>query len=96
MKLSAAAPERVRPTVQRVVDLIADAAAAGQPCPTNDAIAAAMGWPDATSAFKAIRAAERAGVIKVERFMVGRIVTICATGEKTAPPPGKQTPRGRA
>lgn len=62
------------------------AAEAGRPCPTNDEICGIIGLTSTGSAARAVHRLEAAGVISVQRFSMGRIVTITATGQKTAEP----------
>lgn len=70
--------------LDRVFALLASAARANKVCPTNAVIAERMGHRGATSATRAIDELAASGRIRVEVSRVWRIVTITATGKRTA------------
>jgi len=70
--------------LDRVLAIVSAAADAGEVCPTNPVLAARMGWASVASASRAVADLERAGLVRVERTRVWRIVTIVATGRSTA------------
>lgn len=74
---------------QREVRLYAEltrVAALGELCPTADELSELLCTNSVGATVFVMQRLERRGLIKVERFQKGRIVTICATGEKTARP----------
>ena len=82
------------PTQRLVLRLIEAAADAGAVCPTNNAIADSVGV-EPSSVFKAVRALEDGGWIRVKSFTHGREVTVIASGRATRWDGGR-VPRGRA
>ncbi|TCM17234.1 hypothetical protein EDF56_106350 [Novosphingobium sp. PhB165] len=60
--------------------LILEAASNRQPCPSNDALAAALGARGAASGAAALTRLERSGQISVERNGAIRIVTVTQFG----------------
>ena len=79
------------------------AARNGEPCPTNAQIAFMIGKRSMSTAAAYVNQLETAGLIAVERGSCARVVTIVASGKKTAgekPAPhwreGKQKPEGKA
>lgn len=66
--------------------LIFAAAEAGKPCPTNEALAVAMGCESPWVGQKVVGQLEEAGWITVERFNKARVATIKDTGKSTARP----------
>lgn len=67
-----------------VMGMIRAAVAHNQPCPTNGHIAAALDMGSPSVGAGIISFLECAGIISVERSRLARVVTITATGEKTA------------
>lgn len=63
--------------------ILMECAREGKPCPTNNALAEALDIATAGTVVKVIDRAERCGLIEVERYQKGRIVTICGTELKT-------------
>lgn len=59
------------------------AADEGRVCPSNDELAVLVQVRGAATASDAVKALERDGLIVVERFSAGRMVTIVATGRST-------------
>lgn len=78
-----------------ILDRLTRCAREGRPCPTNAELAVVLGVEGTTGACNALKRLEQSGLIKVERFAVHRIVTIVATGERTAGKPGKPHWRDR-
>lgn len=72
------------PRQKTVFDAIVRAARAGLPCPTNSALAYAMGNVSVSVPAEVVRALEKAGRIKVVRGQCSRIVTIPELGISTA------------
>jgi hypothetical protein len=66
-----------------VLAAINRAAEAGEPCPSNNALCELAGAQSPSFGSGALNALVRAGLIQVERFAIGREVTITATGKKT-------------
>lgn len=69
-----------------MLQILAGAAALGERCPTNNEIAAALNLSSVSGPVKIVHNLEADGLIKVDRFAAGRIVTIVATGQSTAKP----------
>lgn len=61
--------------VARVVQIIAEAARAQRPCPTNEALAATLGYGSTSSVARLVRKAELAGLIHVQRGQRDRVVS---------------------
>ena len=74
------------PRQQRLFDIIANAARAGQVCPTNKAIAKMDGLASASAVADVIRRLQHKGVIEVERFNRSRIVYLPDLDLETAAP----------
>ena len=68
----------------RVLTALSRAAAEGLVCPGNDALAGLSGVIGSATASGSVKRLERAGRIIVERGNNSRVVTIVATGKKTA------------
>jgi SOS-response transcriptional repressor LexA len=75
------------PVFQRkiMLDWFRHCAEQGERCPTNDDICERLGFNSPASATRLVADLEADGLIRVERFHHARVVTIVATGEKTAP-----------
>lgn len=73
-------PERI------VLDAIIGAAERGEPCPTNNFLKTCLGYNSQSSVCHLVKRLEQHGLILVERFSAHRIVTVLATGKKTAEP----------
>ena len=73
---------------------LADAAAAGAPCPTADALGALIRCASPSTTPTIVGRLERKGLIRVERYQRSRRVQIVATGDWTAEPPN-QSPHWR-
>lgn len=76
------------PALRRVFSLVEQAADKGQPCPTNEAIAAHMGIKSIGTASGYLSHLQRLGVIRLDRGQNARVVTIRATGRQTSGEPG--------
>lgn len=82
-----------------IYEAIREAAANGEACPTNLDLAARLGYVSGGNIARRIKILEEAGLIKVERYLHHRIVTVIETGQSTAQPdwvrtPGKPVARG--
>lgn len=75
------------PVLRRIYDLIAAAAAAGAPCPTNAAIGKHLGRASDAGIAGNVSTIEARGLIRVTRWTNFRVVEIVATGHRTAAPP---------
>ncbi len=73
----------VSPVEQEMLDMIVAAARMGGKCPSNRAIADRINC-DSGSVSNMLRRLENKGVVKVERSYGKRIVTVVATGARTA------------
>ncbi len=69
-------------------DHLVRAATAGAPCPGNVRLAQIIGRKSQSSATKVLDNLVSRGMIRLERFQNHRIVTIVATGKRTAGEPG--------
>lgn len=69
--------------------MIEGAAEAGLPCPSNPDIAERHGFSSVSSGARSIERLEGAGLIRVERGNCSRVVTILASGKRTAGVVGK-------
>lgn len=67
-----------------VLNAIKRAAAAGRPCPTNDILAGIIGAGSVSTPARCIKRLERKGLISVQRGNSQRVVTVAATGQRTA------------
>lgn len=77
--------------------MIAEAAAAGRMAPSCAAIANALGYQSAANGADCTRRLEAAGLILIERYGAnGRVITIVATGARTAPPFKRRTTQNDA
>ena len=89
-----AAPTEARASIltdealDRVFDMLADAADAGAPCPSNIEIEVAIGASSSSMGAKAVDRLEQGGRIHVKRGQRARVVTIVATGRSTSLPAG--------
>ena len=75
-----AVPERVKV----VLSMLERAAEAGDNCPNNATIAAAIGSPTISAGANIISLLETMGIITVERSRCARVVRINRTGKRTA------------
>jgi hypothetical protein len=75
-----AVPERV----SKVMRILVAAADAGEPCPSNLTIASAVGSSSMATGASCIALLESMNLISVERGNCSRVVTIVATGKRTA------------
>lgn len=71
---------------RNVLALLQASAEAGEACPSNEAIAEAVGFNSVAAPPGVLSRLERRGFIRVGRFQRSRIVTIVATGQSTRPP----------
>lgn len=69
----------------RTLELLADLADRHAPCPTNDAIAEALGLSSATKVTRILATLETRDLVTVERRGNRRHITVRATGKSTAP-----------
>lgn len=83
MAASIASQEHAVERAAKIFALLKQAAVRGQKCPTNATLAERFGCGTATIA-NAFHFLEGNAMIDVERGQCGRIVTICATGDRTA------------
>lgn len=75
---------RANERMQQCFTILERAANAGVKCPTNADLAELMGYNTIGKPAEWVVRLERAGLIEVERRNTGRVVTIVATGKKTA------------
>lgn len=80
----------LRTRAQILFHMIQDAAEDGKPCPTTNKIAETLGFASTSCVQRIMLELIDLGLIEVEVFNAGRIVTICATGKKTAQPKNMQ------
>lgn len=73
-----------------VLGMITQAARQGNPCPSNERLAAALGAKSVSTPAKVVERLEAKGLIVVHRTRSSRIVKVVATGHSTA---GKATGR---
>lgn len=66
--------------------ILTAAAKSGEPCPSNEALAAVFGFASVSGPVKILSKLERKKLIRVERFNSARVVEILATGARTATP----------
>jgi DNA-binding transcriptional regulator YhcF (GntR family) len=69
---------------QKLFRIISQAADYGHQCPSNKILAERIGYKSAARVADAISFLSTAGMITVERANNARVVTITATGKKTA------------
>lgn len=69
-----------------VLRMAIEAAESGKPMPTNQVLCDTLGFKKLGHASMALKVWERKGDIRVERFQTGRIVTVVASGKRTAAP----------
>lgn len=67
-----------------VFNMLNQAAERGDPCPSNDLICVALDASSPSRGSEVLHRLERKGLIKVERGTMSRVVTIVATGKRTA------------
>lgn len=67
-----------------ILGMLRDAAQAGEPCPSNKAIVARVGWQSTSSAADALRILEEAGQIVVHRGNMARVVEAADGSWRTA------------
>lgn len=77
-------PLPLAPRDRVVYAMLVRAAEAGEPCPCNAEIAAVLGSTSVGAASECVSRLERDGWIAVERGNRQRVVTILATGRRTA------------
>lgn len=76
----------IRSRAAILFEMILDAAEDGKPCPTSNKIAEALGFSSTASTQRLMIELIESGLISVETYNSGRVVTILETGKKTAPP----------
>ncbi len=76
------------PSARATYAMIALAAEAGEPCPSNRIVAAALGFGSVGHVPAVLNRIQAAGLIRIERGSTSRIVTILANGKRTAGEPG--------
>lgn len=69
---------------EQLYAVLVRAAESGQPCPGNTELAGRFGWDSIASPVRRMQKLEKAGRITVERGHHTRVVTIVATGQRTA------------
>jgi SOS-response transcriptional repressor LexA len=74
-----AVPERVK----TVMAMISRAAENGRAAPTNGEIADAIGAKSVSAGVNIVSLLETMGMIRVERYGAGRLITVTATGKAT-------------
>ena len=77
-----------------LLKILTEAAAKGEPCPTNPELAEMLDLDSIASPVRLMQSMERQGLIAVERSKHARRVTIVASGRQTAPP-SSPTPHWR-
>ena len=77
------------PSARAMFAMIALAAEADEPCPPNRAIAGTLGLSSVGHVPALLNHIQAAGLIRIERGLSSRIVTILASGERTAGEPGR-------
>ncbi|WP_069338347.1 SANT/Myb-like DNA-binding domain-containing protein [Sphingobium yanoikuyae] len=70
--------------LQRCYQILCDAAAAHQVCPTNQDLSDMLGYSAPNKASEVISLIEVMGLITVQRGLRNRVVTIVKTGDRTA------------
>jgi len=71
-------------TAMIIFEIVNDAAERGEPCPDNPTLIAATGHLSTSAGTIALQDLHDRGLIKLERFSDCRVVTIIATGKRTA------------
>ena len=71
------------PEERKILEIVTDAANAGEPCPTNTELADRLGFKSHSGPLGALQRLQKRGLITLERFQVERRVTINATGKRT-------------
>lgn len=84
--MTGARPEDTAARDEAVFAAIQAAVLAGDPCPTNEQLAIAAGYAHRRNAMASVERLERADRIAVKRYQDCRVVTIVATGARTALP----------
>ncbi|WP_285020260.1 hypothetical protein [Novosphingobium sp. fls2-241-R2A-195] len=79
----------------RIFAILVDCAETGKPCPSNEVLAATLGFETAFAGTTALRRLAKRGLILIERYSRNRIVTIVETGKRTAGDVGKPHWRDR-
>lgn len=74
-------PQAADATAMRLIE---QAASLGEPCPKNETIAVAIGYSSVSASCRVLNRLEANGLIHVERGAINRVVTILATGKRTA------------
>ena len=69
---------------RRILAIIKQCAELGEPCPTNSVLAERMGLNSTAQIVRSIQFLEASGMIEVQRGASSRVITICATGARTA------------
>lgn len=87
-------PKTGRKDPDRLYDMLARAADNNELCPNNDTLVELFNLASGSSVVNLFHKLEKAGLITVERFMQGRVVTITATGKQTLRP-ANTTPHWR-
>lgn len=77
----------ISPREQIIYDRLVEVADRDEVCPTNLVLADLLGLASEESSSTTVRALERRGMIAVRRTSHARVVTISATGKRTAEPP---------
>ncbi len=75
-----------------VFSILSGAASRGEICPTNREIGNMLGSVSLDAAADRFNRLAQTGLIAVARYGAWRVVTICATGQKTATPPQNSEP----
>lgn len=82
------------PREAAVYRMLAEAAAHGRECPSNDDLCAVLACPSSSTPADAITRLERKGLIRVQRYQRARRVQIVVSGDWTAEP-GNTAPHWR-
>ncbi len=75
--------------VAQVVEMIAAAAAAGEPCPSNAAICGRLGYASVSTAARMLQMAESHGLVTVERGLSARVVSAADGSWRTSGETGR-------
>ena len=81
--------ESLSPSARALFAMITLAAEADEPCPSNRALAGALGFSSVGHVPAVLNRIQAAGLIRIERGQSARIVTILASGKRTAGEPGR-------
>lgn len=81
--------ESLSPSARAMFAMITLAAEADEPCPSNRALASALGFGSEGHVPAVLNRIQAAGLIRIERGRTSRIVTILASGKRTAGEPGQ-------